>query len=122
LLIEATTNQACAAILLPDASLVRRRFLQLFLLSRYDANRTLAQGGVQPNLSLGMIRKLQIPVPLVADQDLMVNRLDEKLSVFGAIERTADQAIARASALRRSLFRQAFRGLSSRQLRNGDLN
>lgn len=109
LAIDATCNQACAAIQ-PDPTVLQPRYLRWFLNSQYHQNRRLASGGVQPNLSLGLIKSMCIPVPSLSDQDRIVRVLQVRLDT---IERLQDQvAVGTSSAagLRRSILAAAFSG------------
>jgi type I restriction enzyme S subunit len=59
--IDATTNQACAAVVLHDPRL--RGWVRLVLDATYSKLRRLAAGGVQPNLNLSVVGAIQIPIP-----------------------------------------------------------
>ncbi len=109
LLIEATTNQACAAIVLKDDS-IDRAYLKLFFAAAYDLNRRLASGGVQPNLSLGLIKGLRFPLPPIDEQLRIVAEVEHKLSIVESMERRIEEALRRSAALRRSILEQAFSG------------
>lgn len=109
LLIEATTNQACAAIVLNDDA-VARSYLKLFFGASYDANRRLASGGVQPNLSLGLIKNLRFPLPPLDEQHQIVANVEQQLSIIDAMARSIEAAASRSAALRRSILEQAFSG------------
>lgn len=76
LAIEAATNQAVAALLFAPSSEALRPYLRLFLEYNYELVRTLAVGGVQPNLSLGLIRDLLVPLPPISEQTEIVRRVD----------------------------------------------
>lgn len=65
LLIEATTNQALAAIE-PYVSI--KAYLKVFLLMNYEETRKAASGGVQPNLNLSLIRSIAVPLPPLTEQ------------------------------------------------------
>ena len=71
--IEATCNQACAAIS-PSDGAVDSKYLYHFLLFRYESIRQLAHGGQQQNLNLEMVRNLPIPIP--PDKDLQSEVVD----------------------------------------------
>ena len=110
LLIEAATNQACAAIVVESDSEVDRRYLKLFFLARYDAHRLLSAGGVQPNLSLGLIKRMEFPCPPLADQRRIVAELEQQLSLIDALRAAVESAQKRSAALRRAILERAFRG------------
>jgi type I restriction enzyme S subunit len=109
LLIEATTNQACAAIILRDDS-VDRAYLKLFFAASYDANRRLAWGGVQPNLSLGLIKSLRFPLPPLDEQRRIVTKVEQQLSIVDSMASAIDGALRRSKALRRAILGRAFTG------------
>jgi type I restriction enzyme, S subunit len=109
LLIESTTNQACAAIVLRDDS-VDRTYLKLFFASGYEANRRLASGGVQPNLSLSLIKSMRFPLPPLEEQCRIVAEVEQRLSVMGAMRGAIEAAQKRSAALRRSILELAFTG------------
>lgn len=62
--IEAATNQACAAIQLRDKHDVD--FYFQYLTSQYEELRELGNAGTQKNLNGGIIKGLDVPVPLTA--------------------------------------------------------
>jgi type I restriction enzyme S subunit len=109
LLIEATTNQACAAIIIEDSS-VDRTYLKLFFAASYDAHRRLASGGVQPNLSLGLIKSLTFPLPPIEEQRRIVAETEQRLSLVNALTEALDRALRRSTTLRRAILEQAFNG------------
>jgi type I restriction enzyme S subunit len=109
LMIEATTNQACAAIALRDES-VDRSYLKWFFAASYDANRRLASGGVQPNLSLGLIKNIRFPHPPLHEQQRIVAEIERRLSFSDALVRAIEGASMRAIMLRRSILGSAVAG------------
>lgn len=101
LLIEATTNQACAAILLKADAPIRREFLKLLLQSRYQSHRKMASGGVQPNLNLSIVRGWRIPIPSFDEQDEIAQEMAASSSVLAEVQQTVKASIVRAVVLRR---------------------
>jgi type I restriction enzyme S subunit len=73
--IEATTNQACAAIVLIESSAAHRCFVKLVFEKSYDEIRELSAGGAQPNLNVGKIKSTAIPLPPLAEQSRIVTRV-----------------------------------------------
>ena len=84
LLIEAATNQACAAILPIDVN--TKAYLRCFFDSNYFHLRKLAEGGNQPNLSIGKISNYAIPLPPLQEQSRIVAEIREWLSLIDRIE------------------------------------
>ncbi|MFJ5680555.1 restriction endonuclease subunit S [Streptomyces sp. NPDC093097] len=108
--IRATTNQACAAIQLHPEYESRRDWLKTLLEALYEENRALASGGVQPNLSLSLIKKIRVPLPPHAQQRKILAELTERRSDASAMAKVIAEAQAQAHALRGSLLATAFSG------------
>lgn len=107
LAIEATTNQALAA-LETDKSI--RRYLKLFLDYNYEETRKAASGGVQPNLNLSLIRAILIALPPLAEQHRIVDEVDRRLSILRETEAQVEANLQRAERLRQSILAAAFSG------------
>lgn len=60
--IEATTNQACAAVL-GNQSEIHQKFLFYYLSAKYEELRNIAHGSNQTNLSKELIAKFLIKFP-----------------------------------------------------------
>ncbi|TDR30673.1 restriction endonuclease subunit S [Hydromonas duriensis] len=71
--IEATTNQACAAIMLNKE--VDVGFVFQNLASRYDEIRKLSNEGGQENLSAGLIKMIKLTLPSIAEQQKIADCL-----------------------------------------------
>lgn len=110
LALSATTNQACAAIVLDPQYQALRPWVRLFFESNYSDVRRQAAGGVQPNLSLGMIKSMEVPVPPLevaeglVEADRAAREYERRLAV------TLSAASARSALLRRALLAAAFTG------------
>jgi len=73
ILIEASCNQACAA-LLPNTEL-HHDYLWIWFQLSYDFVRSLGRGGQQENLNLDIIRNIQIPKPSIKLQQEFSQKL-----------------------------------------------
>jgi type I restriction enzyme S subunit len=105
-----TTNQACAAIVLRGEFEELRTWLKLVLRSRYQQMRRMAVGGVQPNLSLGIVKSMRIPVP---PADVRSSALAGVAAADAAASRLITQAtaaIGRGDVLIETLFDNAVTG------------
>jgi type I restriction enzyme S subunit len=78
---DAATNQALAALLFDENTESLRPYLRLYLLRNYERIRALSFGGVQPNLSLGVIRDTPVPLPPLLEQAEIVRRAMHLLDV-----------------------------------------
>jgi type I restriction enzyme S subunit len=108
--IAAATNQAVAALLFNDTTSVVRPYLRLFLLSNYERIRALSFGGVQPNLSLGVVRDTAVPVPPVDEQAVICEKANAILRVVDGLQRRIDQAEGSALRTAEALAAKAFHG------------
>jgi type I restriction enzyme, S subunit len=108
--ISATTNQACAAIVVLEEFKDLQPWIKLVLESSYEKTRNLASGGVQPNLSVGLIRDLHIPLPPHIEQERILANVEQIRYASEILQRELKNAERKAQALRRSLLRCAFLG------------
>jgi len=92
--IEASCNQACAAMI-PTDDKVTPRYLYHFLTSRYEAIRSLAHGGQQQNLNLDIVRSIDFPVPPTIDEQQeivdVIDSLDSKIRLHRRKRSVLDQ-------------------------------
>lgn len=82
--INATTNQACAAILF-DKSIVYPKFAFYQLISKYETIRNLANDGGQKNLSGGLVKSLPISLPDLSEQKRLacfLSAVDKKIRLL----------------------------------------
>ena len=115
LLIDAATNQACAAIVMDGFSAKVRNYVKCFFLKNYDDIRRLSSGGVQPNLNLSHIKATVIPLPPSAEQHRIVAEIDRRLSLIREVEGQVDANFRRVERLRQSILVKAFSGLLPQQ-------
>lgn len=108
--IKATTNQACAGIITQDTGSVVKPFLKLFLKYNYERIRLKASGGVQPNLNLGIIRSIDLPLPPLKEQQEIVGRVERILSVIDQHKKLVKTELKRASKIKQSILKKAFKG------------
>ncbi len=110
--IEATCNQACAAIQ-PRSLAVDSKFLYHFLTYHYDSIRQLAHGGQQQNLSLQIIRGCPIAIPSIVEQREIVDILDAIDHKIGHHQRKR--------AVLEELFKTLLHKLMTGEIRTGAL-
>ena len=84
LLIDAATNQACAAV--RPYSEATKKYLKLFFEGNYLHIRALAEGGNQQNLSIGKIQNYEIPLPPLDEQKRILDKAKELLLQIDNIE------------------------------------
>lgn len=111
--IEATCNQACAAIN-TDNDVVDTKYLYYFLSFRYEAIRRLAHGGNQQNLNLETVRTL----PLARPKKRKEQR--EIVAILDAIDRKVDLH-RRKRAVLDDLFKSLLHKLMTGKIRVTEL-
>lgn len=102
--LQATTNQACAAII-PSAK-YDTDYLWSFIKLSYEKIRNLGRGGNQPNLNLDIIRNFEIflpPLELQQNFTQKINFLDKSILLQKINQNKLDQ-------LFQTLLHQAFSG------------
>ncbi|MDM5177056.1 restriction endonuclease subunit S [Massilia sp. DJPM01] len=107
--IEATINQACAAIVV-DESRMLRSFVKLALRANYLQMRDLAEGGNQPNLNLSKIKAFPLPAPSMDEQAEIVRRVEFLFTYVDRLEARLQAAQSATERLTPSLLAKAFRG------------
>lgn len=106
---EATTNQACFAIL-PKPAVFSSEYLQLWFRASYGRLRSMTEnrGGNQPNLNGVLLRRLEVPLPPLAVQEQIASTLSARLtgtqSLLGLVRAESSATTAIAPALLRMAF------------------
>ena len=107
--IEATINQACAAIYV-DESIITKRFVKFSLEANYLEMRELAEGGNQPNLNLSKIKEFPIGLPTLPEQQEIVRRVEDLFAFADRIEARLATAQKTVERLTPATLAKAFRG------------
>jgi len=107
--IEATINQACAAVVV-DETKALIAYIKLAFQVNYLAMRELAEGGNQPNLNLSKVKEFRIPLPSLEQQAQIVREASAFLQIADRIEARHTAARAQAQRLSPLLLAKAFRG------------
>lgn len=68
------------------------------------------RGVAQSHLNVSAYSKIKIPVPSLAEQKRIIQKIDNHLSICKSIEKTVDTALQQAEAMRQSILKQAFEG------------
>ena len=108
--IDAATNQAVAALLFDKHSESLKPYLKVFFLENYERIRALSFGGVQPNLSLGVIREAVLPLPPLEEQVEIVRRVDHLLNSASTLGKSIQAAGDTVSRIGQSVLAKALRG------------
>ncbi|SHG84280.1 type I restriction enzyme, S subunit [Marinomonas polaris DSM 16579] len=100
--IEASTNQACAALLLNDGFEVD--YYYQYLVSQYENIRELANSGGQQNLSAGIIKGIHVPIPPQLEQRKIATILSTWDKAISSTERLIDNSKQQKKALMQQLL------------------
>lgn len=107
--IEATINQACAAVVV-DGTKALPAYVKLALQANYLSMRELAEGGSQPNLNLSKVKEFVIPLPSLVAQTEIVRRVEALFALSDRMERRCKAARVHAERLTSLALSKAFRG------------
>ncbi len=107
LMIEACTNQACAAIRLYMIEDFHRKYVKLFFEKIYDEIRELSAGGAQPNLNLSKVKETLIPLPPLAEQHRIVAKVDALMALCDQLKTRIQQASQQQQLIADALVAQA---------------
>ncbi|MFM5836698.1 restriction endonuclease subunit S [Aeromonas caviae] len=111
--IEASTNQACAAIILKAGYHVD--YYYQFLISQYDNIREMANSGGQENLSGGIVKSIKVPVPPLPEQ----KKIAQILSTWDRAISTTEQLLANSQQQKKALMQQLLTGKKRLLDKNG---
>ena len=110
LMFRSTINQAIAAIVMEKSAADCRQYTKNFLNSNYLNTRRLSSGGVQPNLNLGLVKQIAVPLPPLTEQHRIVAEVERRLSVVQQAEAAVEANLRRAERLRQAILKRAFEG------------
>ena len=109
LAIDATINQACAAIVVDETKVVKN-YVKLALQANYLEMREMAEGGNQPNLNLTKIKEFRFPLPSKDKQHEIVRRVERLFAFVDRLEARWQAGQILVEKLTSSLLAKAFRG------------
>jgi len=89
------------------------KFALYYLISKFGRKQILSVSSCTSGLytlSTNKIKSLKIPICDKKTQKSIINNIEEKISVCDSIEKTVDEALQQAEALRQSILKKAFEG------------
>lgn len=107
---EATTNQACAALVNTDIAYLMNEYIFYYCLSQYNEIRRQAAGGNQPNLNLDKIKLWEIDIPPLEEQEEIVKQVKKAFEKLDKIEEQYKKAKSYTDKLTQSILHKAFKG------------
>ena len=97
-----------------NAKFINPKYLRFYLDSWFVENvmkkKELIRGTTQKFISLGGLRVLPIPLPLLEEQSQILCEIETCLSICDKMEATITESLEKAEALRQSILKKAFEG------------
>jgi type I restriction enzyme S subunit len=116
--IEATINQACAAISLIENSEEHSYYVRRFFEKAYEELRALAAGGAQPNLNLRKIKETLIPLPPLEEQKRIVAKVNQLMALCDELEAKLRQTEADSEKLMKAAVRYVLDAINKASSKN----
>jgi len=118
--VDAASNQAVCGIYKNDN--IDSDYLYHFLFSKKPSLVKQGIGGAQPNISQGILKNLDIPIPPLPEQLAIVTKIEELLSDLENGKQQLLIAHQQLKVYRQSLLKAAFEGkLTNKGLKEGEL-
>jgi len=86
------------------------KYTNYFFISHKSKLEKLAPATAQKNINVDILEKVNIPLPKLDEQQLIVDELESKLTVCDKIEETISQSLQQAETLRQCILKKAFEG------------
>ncbi|MCA6369497.1 MAG: restriction endonuclease subunit S [Cytophagales bacterium] len=67
-------------------------------------------GSAQPKLTQANLNKIPVPIPIIEEQQLIIQEIESRLSVCDKVEETITTSLKQAETLRQSILKKAFEG------------
>lgn len=106
--IEATTNQACACAVCFSA--LNYKYLFYYVRSQKDAFIKKGKGGAQPNISQEIIKAHEIPIPPLAEQQRIVDRIESLFAKLDEAKEKVQAALDSFETRKAAILHKAFTG------------
>lgn len=118
--VDAATNQAICGIFKNDN--IDSNYLYHFLFSKKPNLVKQGIGGAQPNISQGILKNLDLPIPPLPEQKAIVAKIEELLSELENGKQQLLIAQQQLKVYRQCLLKWAFEGkLTNKDLKEGEL-
>ena len=110
--IKFAVNKAdCIGIRLKE-DVVEKKYVLYYLLSRkaYVDLEHQIHGATRPRVNTTQIKQLEIPICSKKEQKKIVSQIEAKFTICENIEKTVNDALSQADAMRQSILKKAFEG------------
>jgi type I restriction enzyme S subunit len=118
--VDAATNQAVCGIYKNEN--IDSNYLFNFLFYKKPSLVKQGIGGAQPNISQGILKNLELPIPPLPEQQAIVSKIEELLSDLENGKQQLQTAQQQLKVYRQSLLKWAFEGkLTNKNVKDGEL-
>jgi Restriction endonuclease S subunits len=118
--VDASTNQAICGIYKNEN--IDSNYLFNYLFYKKPSLVKQGIGGAQPNISQGILKNLEIPIPPLSEQQAIVAKIEELLSDLENGKQQLQTAQQQLKVYRQSLLKWAFEGkLTNKNVKDGEL-
>jgi type I restriction enzyme S subunit len=114
---EMATNQAIACGVPKDEAILGQ-YLLYFLQSQKNEFIAAGKGGAQPNISQGVVKSWQIPLPPKDEQLQIIIEIESQLEHLSQANKATETLLKESMGLRRSLLQAAFTGQLTKEVIN----
>jgi type I restriction enzyme, S subunit len=106
IVVPGATNQAIAAMVFYESSKEIKRYVKYYFVKIYEEIRSIAEGGAQPNLNVGKIKETLIPLPPLAEQGRVVEKVDRLMGMCDRLEESISSGKGKQTDLLNALMSQ----------------
>lgn len=118
--VDAATNQAVCGIFKNDN--IDSKYLYHFLFFSKQDLVNQGIGGAQPNISQGILKGIEIPLPAIKVQHAIVSKIEELLSELDKGKQQLETAQQQLKIYRQAVLKWAFEGrLTNENVKDGEL-
>lgn len=86
------------------------KYTNFFFISQKSNLEKLAPATAQKNINVDILEKIEIPLPPLPEQHLIVQAIESRLSVADKLAESINESLQKAESLRQSILKQAFEG------------
>jgi type I restriction enzyme S subunit len=96
--------------LLCNEKLLLNKYTNYFFISFKHKLEELAPATAQKNINVDILEKVEIPLPPIQEQHLIVEAIERRLSVADKMEESITESLQQAETLKQSILKKAFEG------------
>jgi type I restriction enzyme S subunit len=105
-----STFQKSVAVIKCIPNLIDNKYCSYLLQGDIKKLVKVSSGTAVPNLLLGSLKKHEISLPAIEEQELIVEAIEIRLSVADKMEESITESLQQAEALKQSILKKAFEG------------